>query len=103
MTIVSIAFPGLDPESAICALEGVQLNVGRSCALDGVLVIAALSVTVPENPPEDGVTMMVDVLPVLEPLASVTAVPLTVNPAAPPVTKLWMLPEVVATLFCANA
>lgn len=102
MIIVRVALAAPDPEIATCALEGVQLNMGGSCAPVGRFVIAALSATVPENPP-DGVTVMVDVSPLLEPLASVMAVPLIVNPAAPPITKLWMLPEVVATLFCANA
>ena len=100
--MVSVALEGLDPESAICALEGVQLKVGKCCAPGGLFVTAALSVTVPENPP-DGVTVMVDESPVLKPFASVAAVPAIVYAGAAAVTKLWMVPRVVPALFCATA
>lgn len=87
VTMISVAVVGLDPETAISALDGVQLKVGKSSAPVGLFVTAALSATVPENPP-DGVIVMVDESPLLEPFASVTAVPAIEYAGAEAVVKL---------------
>jgi len=57
-----------------------KLNVGRFTAPDGLVVIAAVNATLPVRPPA-GVTLIVEVLPVVAPGAMATAVPLTVKPA----------------------
>ena len=51
-----------------------KLTVGRYCAPCGLDVTAAVSATDPVNPPP-GVTVMVEVLPVVAPGARLTAVP----------------------------
>ena len=58
-----------------------KLNSGESpAALDGPLLISAVSATLPMNPPP-GATVIVEVLPMVAPGAEmVTVVPLTVNP-----------------------
>lgn len=55
-----------------------KLKVGMSCAPDGLEVIAAVRVTLPVNPPV-GVTVMVEVLPVVAPGSTVTDEPMTVK------------------------
>lgn len=62
-----------------------KLNVGSSCAPEGAAVIAAESETLPVNPLL-GVSVIVDVLPVVAPGDTVTAVPAIVKPGAPVVT-----------------
>ncbi len=71
--IVSVAVPGLAPEMTTGVVEP-KLKVGRSCALVGLLVTAAVSATLPVKPPA-GVTVMVDVFAVVAPGVTVTAVP----------------------------
>jgi hypothetical protein len=51
-----------------------KLKVGGYCALAGLDVIAAVSATLPVKPPL-GVSVMVEVLPVVAPGATVTGVP----------------------------
>jgi hypothetical protein len=53
-----------------------KLNAGGSIAPDGLEARAAVSETLPLNPPA-GVTVMVEVLPVVAPAVTVTEVPLT--------------------------
>jgi hypothetical protein len=69
------------PAEAFVMLTGVvepKLKVGRSCAPVGVLVTAAVSATLPVKPPL-GVTVIVEVFPVVAPGDTVTVVPLTVK------------------------
>lgn len=54
-------------------------NVGRSVAPLGLEVRAAVIATLPVNPPA-GVTVIVDVFPVVDPGVIVTAVPAMANP-----------------------
>jgi hypothetical protein len=57
-----------------------KLRVGRFVAPAGLDVIAAVSVTSPVNPADvDGVTVMVDVFPLVAPAVNVTAVLLMVK------------------------
>jgi hypothetical protein len=73
LEIVSVAVPAV----ALVILTGVvepKLNVGGSWAPVGLDVTAAVSATLPVNPPL-GVTVMVDVLPVVAPGLNVTAEP----------------------------
>jgi hypothetical protein len=58
-----------------------KLAVGGYKAFAGLEVIAAVSVTLPVNPPE-GVIVIAEVFPVVAPAAAVTAVPLTAYPEA---------------------
>jgi hypothetical protein len=55
-----------------------KLKVGRYWAPVGLEVTAAVSVTLPVKPPA-GVTVIVEVFPVVAPGATVTAVPLIVK------------------------
>jgi len=67
-----------DPASVPVTLTGVvapKLKVGKFAAPAGLAVRAALKVTLPVNPPL-GVTLMVEMLPVVEPGATEIAVPL---------------------------
>lgn len=57
-----------------------KLTAGRSCALAGMEVICAVSVTGPTKP-ASGVTVTVAVLPLVAPEAIETDAPLTVNEA----------------------
>jgi hypothetical protein len=61
----------------LTGLVAPKLSVGRSWASAGLDVIAAVSVTLPVKPPL-GVTVIVEVLPVVAPGLTDTAVPLTV-------------------------
>jgi hypothetical protein len=56
----------------------VKLRVGGSTAPLGLLVIAAISCTLPVKPPL-GLIVMVEVFPLVAPAAIVTAVPPMVN------------------------
>jgi hypothetical protein len=62
----------------LTGLDAPKLNVGGSCAPEGLDVIAAVKVMEPVNPP-DGVTVIIEVLPDVAPGARVTAVPPTVK------------------------
>jgi hypothetical protein len=69
------------PAVALVMLTGVvgtKLNVGEFCAPIGLDVRAAVNATLPVKPPP-GVTVIIDVFPVVAPAEPVTAVPLTVK------------------------
>jgi len=74
--MVSVAVPA--PVPIFTGLVEPKLNVGRSWAPDGLDVIAAVSVTLPVKPPL-GVTVIVEVLPVVAPGLTDTVVPATVK------------------------
>lgn len=77
MAIVRVAVPAV----ALMMLTGVvepKLKVGRYCAPVGLEVRAAVNATLPVKPPL-GVTVMVEVFPVVAPRETVTAVPVTVK------------------------
>jgi hypothetical protein len=74
VVIVRVAVAALDPVM-LTELVDPKLNTGGLIALGGLDVSAAVSVTAPVKPPA-GVTVMEDVLPVVAPEATVTAVPL---------------------------
>jgi hypothetical protein len=63
----------------LTGLVAPKLNVGKSCAPLGEDVTEAVSVTLPVKPPA-GVTMMVEVFPVVAPGKTVGVVPLTIKP-----------------------
>lgn len=71
--MVSVAVPAVAPV-IFTGVVAPKLKVGKSRAPEGLEVIAAVSATLPVNPPL-GVTVMVEVLPVVAPGARVTAVP----------------------------
>jgi hypothetical protein len=76
--MVRVAVPALAPEMFTGVVEP-KLKVGRYAAPDGLEVIAAVSATLPVKPLA-GVTVIVEVFPVVAPGAEmVTAVPLTVK------------------------
>ena len=58
-----------------------KLSVGEYCVPVGLDVMVAVNATLPVKPPP-GVTVIVDVFPVVDPGETETAVPLTVNPGA---------------------
>jgi hypothetical protein len=62
-----------------------KLNIGRSWAPAGLDVIPAVNTTFPVKPPL-GVTVIVEVLPVVAPGATDTAVPLRLKPVRITVT-----------------
>ena len=69
------------PPAALVMVTGLvepKPRVGRYCAPVGLEVIAAVKTTLPVKPP-DGVTVIVEVFPVIAPWATVTAVPAMVN------------------------
>ena len=69
------------PAEALVMLTGVvepKLREGRDLAPAGLDVMAAVSPTLPMNPPL-GVMVFVEVFPVAAPGATVTAVPLMVK------------------------
>jgi hypothetical protein len=74
--MVRVAVPVAAP-AMLTGLVEPKLRVGAYCALAGLEVTAAVSVTLPVKPPE-GVTVMLEVFPVVAPAATVTAVPVTV-------------------------
>ena len=84
---MSVAEPADAPVMLIP--DGI-LHVGRSCALETLVVTAQLRLTVPANPP-DGVTVTVAVSPEVAPGAMVI-LPLLVSP------KLGLLAAVTVTL-----
>lgn len=75
--MVRVAVPGLTPVM-LTGLVEPKLKVGGYWAPDGLEVTAAVSVTLPVNPPL-GVTEIVEVFPMVAPGATETAVPLTVK------------------------
>jgi hypothetical protein len=75
--IVRIAVPAPAPVIATGLFEP-KLRVGGYWAPEGLEVTVAVRATLPVKPPL-GVTEMVEVLPVVAPGATVTAVPLTVK------------------------
>jgi hypothetical protein len=75
--MVRVAVPGESPVISTGLVEP-KLSVGRSWAPAGLEVTAAVSVTPPMKPPI-GVTVIVEVLPVVAPGLTDTAVPATVK------------------------
>ena len=71
--MVRVAEPAAAPV-IVTGLVVPKLKVGKLVAPVGLEVTAAASVTVPVNPPA-GVTVMVEVFPVVAPGATETAVP----------------------------
>ena len=70
---VPAALPGM-----LTRLVELKLKVGGNTAPLGLVVRAAVRATLPVKPPV-GVTVIVEVLPVVAPGAMLTAVPLTVK------------------------
>ena len=89
-----VAVPAAVPEMFTGLVEP-KLKVGGSTAPLGLEVTAAVSATLPVKPP-DGVTVMVDVFPVVAPAVTVTAVLVIAKPAVPPVTVTEACPEAAA-------
>ena len=79
VTIVSVADAALAPVM-LTGLVLPKLKIGRSTALVGLEVIAAVSATLPVNPP-NGVMMIAEKFPVLAPGAIVTVDPSMLKPA----------------------
>ena len=75
--MVSIAVPAVVPVMPTGVVEP-KLKVGGYCAPAGLEVTAAVNATLPVKPPA-GVTVIVDVFPVVAPGETETAVPLTVK------------------------
>lgn len=78
VVMVSVAVAALAPEM-LTGLLDPKLKLGGYWAPLGLDVIAALRVTLPVKPPE-GVTVIVEVFPVVAPGATVTLAPLIENP-----------------------
>ena len=91
--MVSVSMPAAAPEMFTGLVEP-KLRVGGSTAPLGLEVTAAVSATLPVKPP-DGVTVMVEVFPVVAPAVTVTAVPVIVKPGGP-VTVTEACPEAPA-------
>ena len=72
-----VAVPAAVPEM-LTGLVEPKLNVGGSCAPLGLEVTVAVSATLPVKPP-DGVTVIVDVFPVVAPGSTVTGVAVIVK------------------------
>lgn len=85
--MVRVAVPALAPVM-LAGLVVPKLKVGRFWAPSGLAVMRAVSATLPVKPPA-GVTVTVDVFPVVAPGAKVTAVPVSV--------KLELTAEVTVT------
>ena len=64
-----------DAPVILTGLVEPMLKVGRNCAPAGLEVMDAVNATLPVNPPL-GVTVIVDVFPVVAPFAILTVVPL---------------------------
>jgi hypothetical protein len=80
VVILNTAEAGVVPER-LTGLVELKLKVGGSVAPTGLEVIAAVSATLPVKPDiGTGVTLTVEVFPVLAPAATVTEVALSVNP-----------------------
>jgi hypothetical protein len=77
VVMVRVAVPAGVPVM-LAGLVEPKLKEGRYWAPAGLEVTEAVSATLPVKPPA-GVTVMVDVFPVVAPGARVTAVPLTVK------------------------
>jgi hypothetical protein len=77
VVIVSVAVPAEVPVM-LTGLVEPKLKVGGYWAPVGLEVTAAVSTTLPVKPPA-GVTVMVEVFPVVAPGVTVTAGPLTVK------------------------
>jgi len=77
VVIVSVAVPAEVPVM-LTGLVEPKLKVGGYWAPVGLEVTAAVSITLPVKPPA-GVTVMVEVFPVVAPGVTVTAMPLTVK------------------------
>jgi hypothetical protein len=91
--MVRVAVPAAVPVM-LTGLVEPKLRVGGSCAPLGPEVTAAVSATLPVKPP-DGVTVMMDVFPVVAPAVTVTAVPVIVKPGGA-VTVTEACPEAAA-------
>jgi hypothetical protein len=76
---VRVAVPAGKPV-ILTGLVDPKLKVGGYWAPAGLDVMVAVSVTLPVKPP-DGVTVMVDVFPVVAPGATETVVPVMLKPA----------------------
>jgi hypothetical protein len=77
VAIVMMPVPAALP-AIVRGLVELKLRVGDAEALLGLVVRAAVRVTLPVKPPI-GVTVMVEVLPAVAPAAMLTAVPLIVK------------------------
>src|ERR1035441_1145177 len=91
--MVSVAVPAFVPGMTTGLVEP-KLKVGRYCAPFGLEVMAAVSATVAAKPPL-GVSVMVEVSPLVAPGATVTAVPVMARPggaAAETLTYSELLP-----------
>ena len=77
VVMVRVAVPAAVP-AILTGLVEPKLKVGKYWAPAGLEVRAAVRATLPVKPPM-GVTVMVDVFPVVAPGATVTAVPLIVK------------------------
>lgn len=87
---VSVAVPRLGP-AMVSGVVVPKLKVGRSKAPEGLAVRTAVRATLPVNPTA-GITVIVEVLLVVAPGATVTAVPLTAKlgfTATVTVTGAW--------------
>jgi hypothetical protein len=82
MMSVAVALP---VPKRITGLVPPKLKVGRSCAPAGLDVMAAVSATLPENPPE-GMTVMMVLVPVVAPGWTATLGPETVKSGTVTVT-----------------
>jgi hypothetical protein len=71
--MVRVAVPAAEP-AMLTELVEPKLRVGRYCAPEGVEPMAAVSTTFPVKPPT-GVTVIVDVFPVVAPGETFTARP----------------------------
>jgi hypothetical protein len=90
VVMVSVAVTALAPVM-LTGLVAPKLNVGGSVALVGLEVTAAVSVTLPVKPPL-GVRVIVEVLPVVAPGLTDTAVVVTVKLGGGAVTVTEPLP-----------
>jgi len=77
VAMVSVAVPAVAPVMLTGVVEP-KLRVGGYRAPGGLVVTAAVITTLPVKPPA-GVTVMVEVFPVVAPGVTVTAGPLTVK------------------------
>jgi hypothetical protein len=92
--MVRVALPAAVPVM-LTGLVEPKLRVGGFCAPLGLEVTAAVRATLPVKPPL-GVTVMVEVFPVVAPAVTVTAVPVIVKPGVPLVTVTEAVPEAPA-------
>ena len=86
MVVALVAIVSVDAPSVVLLIDtevGLRAQVGGLMALDGLVVIAHVRATIPENPLV-GVTTMASVFPVETPATTVNAGPLIVKlPIAP--------------------